>query len=73
MCIRDSDVDDEGWKTLGYAAKGGSLKVFKMIQEVLQSSDPLEVMCEETFYQETVLHICCVNKNVEICRSLFNK
>ena len=67
------DVDDEGWNAFHYAAKGGNLMVFKMIEEALKSSDPLEVLCEETFYQETVLHICCIHKNVEICRYICNK
>ncbi|XP_078339594.1 uncharacterized protein LOC111107388 [Crassostrea virginica] len=67
------DRDDEGWNALHSAAKGGNLKVFKMIEEALKSSDPLEVLREETDYQEIVLHICCIHKNVEICRYLCNK
>ncbi|XP_078339593.1 uncharacterized protein LOC111107389 [Crassostrea virginica] len=67
------DKDDEGWNALHYAAKGGNLKVFKMIEETLKSSDPLEHFLEETDYQETVLHICCIHKNVDICRYICNK
>ena len=67
------DVDDEGWNAIHYAAKGGNLKLFKMIEETFKSSDPLEVFRKETFYKETVLHICCIHKNVEICRYLCNR
>ena len=67
------DKDDEGWNALHYAAKGGNLKVFKMIEESLKSSDPLENFRKETFYNETVLHICCIHKNVKICRYICNK
>ena len=67
------DLDDEGWHALHYAAKGGNLMVFKMIEETLKSSDTLEVYRKETFYFETVLHICCIHKNVEICRYLCNR
>ena len=67
------DIDDEGWNALHSAAKGGNLKVFKMIEEALKSSDPLEFLCKETFNSKTVLHICCIHKNVEICRYICNK
>nr|XP_022296876.1 receptor-interacting serine/threonine-protein kinase 4-like isoform X2 [Crassostrea virginica] len=67
------DVDDEGWNALHYAAKGGNLKVFKMIEDSLKSSNPLETLCTETFYYETVLHICCIHKNVDICSYICNK
>nr|XP_022299685.1 serine/threonine-protein phosphatase 6 regulatory ankyrin repeat subunit C-like isoform X2 [Crassostrea virginica] len=67
------DVDDEGWNAFHHAAKGGNLKVFKMIEEALKSSDPLDVLLQETFYFETVLHICCIHKNVEICRYICSK
>nr|XP_022300197.1 uncharacterized protein LOC111108529 [Crassostrea virginica] len=67
------DVDDEGWNALHSAAKGGNLKVFKIIDEAFKSSDPMEVFRKETFYQETVLHICCIHKNVDICRYICNK
>ncbi|XP_022302949.2 uncharacterized protein LOC111110649 isoform X2 [Crassostrea virginica] len=67
------DRDDEGWNALHSAAKGGNLKVFKMIEEALKSSDPLEFLCKETVNSKTVLHICCIHKNVEICRYICNK
>nr|XP_022300024.1 uncharacterized protein LOC111108435 isoform X1 [Crassostrea virginica]XP_022300025.1 uncharacterized protein LOC111108435 isoform X2 [Crassostrea virginica] len=67
------NVDDEGWNALHSAAKGGNLKVFKRIEEALKSEHPLDVFRKETFYFETVLHICCIHKNVDICRYICNK
>ena len=67
------DRDYEGWNALHYAAKGGNLNVFKMKEETLNSSDPLKVLCKETSYYETVLHICCMHKSVDICRYICNK
>ena len=65
--------DDEGWIAFHSAAKGGNLKVFKMIEEALKFSEPLECFRKETLSLETVLHICCIHKNVEICRYICNK
>ena len=67
------DRDYEGWNALHYAAKGGNLNVFKMKEETLNSSEPLKVLCKETSYYETVLHICCMHKSVDICRYICNK
>ena len=67
------DSDDEGWNVLHSAAKGGNLKVFKMIEEALKSSDPLTFFGKTTSSYETVLHICCIHKNVDICKYICNK
>ena len=67
------DTEKEGWNALHSAAKGGNLEVFKMIEECLKSADPLEILYKETHFKETVLHICCIHKNVDICKYICNK
>nr|XP_022297019.1 uncharacterized protein LOC111106580 isoform X2 [Crassostrea virginica] len=67
------DIDGEGWNVLHSAAKGGNLEVFKLIEKSLKSSDPLEILCKETFNRKTVLHICCIHKHVDICKYICQK
>lgn len=62
------DKDDEDWNTLHYAAKGGNLVVFKIIETFFN-----ERLCETTRDERTVLHIACINNRVEICQYICNK
>lgn len=57
------DVDDEEWNALHYAAKGGNLKVYKLIEKSLPGC-----LCALTFDKKTVLHIACINSSVDICQ-----
>lgn len=56
------DVDDEEWNALHYAAKGGNLKFYKIIEKSLPGS-----LCALTFDRKTVLHIASINNSVDIC------
>lgn len=66
------DIDGKGWNVLHSAAKGGKLEVLKLIEKSLKSSDPLEMLCKETFNRKTVLYICCIQKHVDITETKIN-
>lgn len=62
------DVNAFGWNALHFAAKGGNLNVFKGIEKALDQNTTLDNLCKETDDGETVLHICCIHKSVNICK-----
>lgn len=57
------NVDDEEWNALHYAAKGGNVNVYKIIEKSLHGS-----LCALTYDRKTVLHIACINNSVDICQ-----
>lgn len=57
------DIDDEEWNALHYAAKGGNLELFKEMEISLGESK-----FATTDNGKTVLHIACINNQVNICR-----
>lgn len=56
------DVDDEEWNALHYAAKGGNIELFKEMEITLWESK-----FATTDNGKTVLHIACINNQVNIC------
>lgn len=57
------DVDDEEWNALHYAAKGGNIELFKEMEITLGESK-----FATTDNGKTVLHIACINNQVNICQ-----
>ncbi|XP_078339916.1 uncharacterized protein LOC111107523 isoform X2 [Crassostrea virginica] len=63
------DFDKKDWNALHFCAKGGNLDLFKLIETYFTPS----TLWTGTDDGKTVLHICCIHKNVEICEYLCTK
>lgn len=64
------DKDEEDWNALHYAAKGGNLKLYKILENFFRK---LARLCEITRDERTVLHIACTDKSIEICKYICNE
>ncbi|XP_062597150.1 putative ankyrin repeat protein RF_0381 [Saccostrea cucullata] len=62
-----NQVDDEGWNAAFYTAKGGNVKILKLLAE--KGVD----MTYKTKDDGNILHIACVNSRLEMCQHIIQQ